>query len=295
MLWLILGLICGFMFALYHIANKKYIRHADPTYFAYWVLIFTAIFAFPFIFILWEHLVLNKMAILFMVFLGVVIVITRPMYLHALNISNVSKTAPLLTLTPIFTLILAMFTLKEFPSTLGILGVILLVFGTYFLNYSPKQHKHILEPFVLIFKHKGSQLMFIVALIYGFGSIIDKNIVLNSNHITRLVLYSFIAMPMFTVYLLFKDGYTKYSQEVKKTIIGHWKGIIFTTVIFYCVIIPQVWAYTMTYVAYIISLKRTAAIFTVIIAYFAFKERKDFWYVLFGTVLMVFGVVLMII
>ena len=294
MLWLILGLISGFSFALYHIANKKYIKSANPTYFAYWVLFFTAIFAFPFIFILWGHLVLNKMTIFFMVLLGVVIVITRPMYLHALKISNVSKTAPLLTLTPLLTLILAMITLREFPSSLGIVGVILLVAGTYFLNYSPKQHKHILEPFTLIFKHKGSQLMFIVAVVYGFGSVIDKNIVLNSNHITRLVLYSFIALPMFTAYLMFKDGCSKYVKETKFTFKEHWKGIILTTLIFYCVIIPQVWAYTMTYTAYVISLKRTAAIFTVIIAYFAFKEKKNFWYILFGTMLMVLGVVLMI-
>lgn len=294
MLWLILGLICGFMFALYHIANKKYIKNADPTYFAYWVLIFTAIFAFPFIFILWDYLIIDKIAILFMVLLGVVIVITRPMYLHALKISNVSKTAPLLTITPLFTLIFAMIALKEFPSKLGIIGVILLVAGTYFLNYSPKQHKNILEPFALIFRHKGSQLMFIVALVYGFGSIIDKYIVINSNHITRLVLYSFVAVPMFTIYLFFKDGFSKYKKETKTTITKHWKGIIITTLIFSAVVIPQLWAYNLTYVAYIISLKRTAAIFTVIIAYFAFKEKKDFWYVLFGTVLMVAGVVLII-
>jgi len=138
-------------------------------------------------------------------------------------------------------------------------------------------------------------LMFTVAVVYGFGSIIDKNIVIHSNHITRLVLYSFIALPMFTIYLLFKDGFSKYRKEAKVTITKHWKGIIITTIIFFSVIIPQVWAYNLTYTAYVISLKRTAAIFTVIIAYFVFHEKKDFWYVLFGTVLMVFGVILMVI
>ncbi len=226
-----------------------------------------------------------------MFIIGLNLAINNPLYYLAIKLAPISKTTPLLTLTPLFTLVVAMLTLKEFPSLIGIFGVVLLVIGTYILNYSSHQ-KDIFEPFKLIFKSKGSAMMFLVALIYGFGSVADKYLMNNSNPLTRILLYSYFTLPFLIIFLLFKDKYAFFSKT-KAIFADNLKGIFFATIIFYAVIITQMWALSLTYAAYIIAVKRISAIFTVIFAYFVFKEQKNFVHVLLGVVLMVIGVVLL--
>lgn len=294
MLWLILGLICAFFYAIYHLANKKYIKNADATYFAFCGILMTAIITLPFLPLLWSRFVFNWTVIIFFFIISGMVVITRLLYMHSLKIEDVSKTTPLLTITPLFTLIIGMIWLKEFPSYIAIVGIILLVMGTYFLNY--KQNNHgILEPFKLILRNRGSLYMFLVALFYGVGSVMDKFIINNSNVITHALIYNYFVIPIFIAYLFIKDRPNEFVSKTKDTLKKHWKGILITTLILYVVILSQMWAISLTYTAYIISIKRISAIFTVIIAYFLFKEKDNFWYVLFGTILMVFGVLLMVI
>lgn len=294
MLWLILGLICALSYGLYHIANKKFLRDADPLYFCFDMFLIASILMLPFVFILWDKLYLGGISLLFMILLSISIAIANPLYFVAIKLSPVSKTTPLLTITPLFTLILAMITLKEIPSMIGIIGVILLMIGTYFINYSKDHHKNLLEPFLIIFKNRGSMLMLSVAIIYGIGSVLDKHFINASNVISRIVLHFYFTIPMIGAYLWYKDG-TSMIQKTKDTFKCSWKPILVSTIIFLSVIITQVWGMSLTYTAYIISLKRTSAVFTVIMAYFIFKEQKDFWYVLFGTILMVLGVVMMVV
>ena len=89
-----------------------------------------------------------------------------------------------------------------------------------------------------------------------------------------------------------KDGKASFSKT-KAIFTDNIKGIFFATLIFYGVIITQMWALSLTYAAYIIAVKRISAIFTVVFAYFVLKERKNFMHVLLGVVLMVIGVVLL--
>lgn len=294
MLWLILGLICAFFYAIYHLANKKYIKNADATYFAFCGILMTAIITLPFLPLLWSKFVFNWTVIISLFIVGIIVVITRTLYMLSIKMEDVSRTTPLLTITPLFTLIIGMIWIKEFPSYLGIVGIVLLVTGTYFLNYK-RSKDGLLEPFKLIFRNKGSLYMFIVALIFGIGSVIDKFIINNSNYLTHVLIYNYFVIPLFVAYLLFKDKPYSFISKTKNTFKKNWKGLLITTLIYFGVMLSYVIAISLTYTVYIISLKRVSAIFTVIIAYFAFKEKDNFWHVLFGTILMVLGVLLMVI
>ncbi|MBI4453361.1 EamA family transporter [Candidatus Woesearchaeota archaeon] len=294
MLWLILGLICAFFYALYHLANKKYIKNADATYFAFCGILMTAIITLPLLPLLWSRFVFNWTVIISFFIVGIMVVITRQLYMHSIKIEDVSITTPLLTITPLFTLILGMVWIKEFPSYIGIIGIVLLVTGTYFLNYK-RRKDGLLEPFKLIFRNKGSLYMFIVAFIFGIGSIMDKFIINNSNYITHVLIYNYFVIPVFVAYLLFKEKPSSFISKTKNIFKTNWKGLLITTLIYFGVMLSYVIAISLTYTVYIISLKRVSAIFTIIMAYFLFKEKKNFWHILFGTVLMVLGVVLIVI
>jgi len=216
MLWLILGLICAFFYALYHLANKKYIKNADASYFAFCGILMTVIIILPFLPYLWPKFVFNWTVIISFVIVGIMVVITRQLYMHSIKIEDVSITTPLLTITPLFTLIIGMVWLKEFPSYMGIIGIAFLVTGTYFLNYK-KRKDGILEPFKLIFRNKGSLYMFIVAFIFGIGSVMDKFIINNSNYITHAMIYNYFVIPLFAAYLLVKDKPCLFISKTKDT------------------------------------------------------------------------------
>ena len=291
MLWLILGLLCALFYAIYHSVNKKYIQKSDALYFAFCWMLFIALITLPFVFIFLDKFVITPTSIFFLFIIGLILAVTNPLYYIAIKLAPISKTTPLLTLTPLFTLIIAMLTLKEFPSIIGIFGIILLVIGTYLLNYNP--HKSgFFEPFKLIFRNKGSTLMFIVALIYGVGSVADKYLMNNSNPLTRILLYSYFTLPFLTAFLLFKDK-SQFFSKTKEVFASNFKCVFVAAIIFYLVIITQMWALSMTYAAYIIAVKRVSAIFTVVIAYFMFNERKNFVHVIIGIILMVVGVALL--
>ena len=294
MLWLLLGIASGFFFSVYHIINKIFIKDRDPIYFAYSLMIMIGLISFPFLIILRKHIILNLKAILFFSVIALIIVVAQSLYFASLKLGEVSKTAPLLTLTPLFTLVIAMISLHELPSYIAITGIILLVIGTYLLNYTKNSHFDVLEPFKLLVKNKSSRYMMIVTIIYGLGSVIDKHLILSSNALTRILLYSYFSIPIFSIYLIFKDGANNMIEKTRMNISKYYKPLIFILVVNYLVIIPQMWGISLTNTVFVISLKRTAAIFTVIFAYFIFHEKKDFMTTLIGAVLMVAGVFLIV-
>jgi len=292
MLWLLFGLLTALFFALFHIFNKKYVAKSDAEYFAYIILVFSTIAAIPLILLLREKLVFNYYWLVGMIFIGIIIWITRVLYTKSLKVAEVSKTVPLLSITPLFTLIIAMVWLGEFPSPMGITGIIVLISGIYLFNYQKGQGS-IFEPFLLIFKNKGALLMFIVALIYGVGSVIDKFVINHSNPLSIILFNSAFASFFQTIYLSIKDK-NYFIPKARKVIKENWRGGLVITVFFYLFITTQIYGISLIHTVYIIALKRMSVLFVVIIAYFVFKERKSFTYVLGGTILMLLGGVLML-
>src|SRR3989338_6645422 len=68
-------------------------------------------------------------------------------------------TAPYLALTPAFLLVSSPLMGGGYPTRLGVLGVLFVTFGVYFLNVKEGQNG-ILDPFIQIGKEKGSLFIF---------------------------------------------------------------------------------------------------------------------------------------
>ena len=91
-------------------------------------------------------------------------------FIHSVRLSPLSRTIPLLSLTPAFTAIMAIPTLGEVPSRAQTAGIVLVVAGALSLN----SDGHVLRPFSGLFREKGALLMVGVALLWSLSGPLDK-------------------------------------------------------------------------------------------------------------------------
>ncbi len=277
-------------FAISHIVTKKVVRDVDPIYLAYLKYVYVSLLSLPFIIILWDKFVINLNIIISLFVMSLIVTIAQALTMKGFKHGDISKTTPLLALTPLITLIIALVWLGELPSLFGIVGVVLMVIGVYLLNVE-KNNLGFLAPFKALYDFKPSRYFLIVAIIYGFGSVLNKFIINNSNVITQLFFYPFFVIFIYTLFLLFKDK-KRFIINTKKVFLSSCKGLLLIALIQFAVIVPQFFALELTYTAFVIAIKRAGIIFSVIMAYFIFKEKHNFWSNLLATIILIIGVVL---
>jgi uncharacterized membrane protein len=150
------------------------------------------------------------------------------------------------------------------------------------LNLNEKE-KGYLAPFRAILKEKGPRLMLAVAFIWSITSNFDKIGVQNSSPI-----FWAIAINIFLFLLMLPIMLYKSRKNIKKipTNLG---SLIPIGLFGALTLISQMSAINLTLVAYVISIKRTSAIMSVLFGYFIFNE-KGIKERLAGAVIMVIGV-----
>lgn len=203
------------------------------------------------------------------------------LYIKAISISPLSLTIPFIALSPVFVIITAFVILGERPDISGLIGILLIVTGAYLLNVRATRHG-VLGPIKAIRREKGSVLMIIVAIIFSFTSTLGKVAVMHSSPLFFGAFYPFILTIVFTVIAGFK---------------GQLSGIISRPWIFlgigFCMAVMMLTHYvaiSLTDVAYMISVKRSSLLFSVIYGWLLFREISISER-LIGSVLMIAGVV----
>ena len=203
------------------------------------------------------------------------------LYVKAIRLSPLSLTIPFLALSPVFIIVTAFLLLGEFPDRSGLLGIMLITLGGYLLNIRATR-EGFLGPIKAIKKERGSVLMIIVALIYSLTSTMGKIAVQHSSPIFFGFFYPFLLTLILSVILGWKGLLSQVASRPRTFfIIG-----IFTAVM----IASHFTAVSLTDVAYMISVKRTSLIFSVIYGRLLFGE-KNTGERLIGSILMLAGVV----
>lgn len=215
---------------------------------------------------------------------GLLNVVTITLYMRAIKVSDLSITVPLVAFTPLFLLVTSPLMLGEFPAPLGVVGILLIVLGSYLLNIRSVS-KGLLGPFKALLKEKGAKLMLIVAFLFSITSNIDKIGVQNSSPIFWAFSINLFVMLVLIPLIFFKSEHDLSSIKTDFKVlfpIGFFSAL---TIIF------QMIAISLTLVAYVISIKRASVIFGVLWGYFIFNE-KNVGERLTGTSVMVIGVAL---
>ena len=99
---------------------------------------------------------------------------------RALASSDISLSVPMLSFTPLFLVGTAALVLGEIPSAVGILGIIVVVSGSYVLN-TAAEHERITDPFRAMVSHPAVLGMLVVAFLYSISINFDKIVLLNTD------------------------------------------------------------------------------------------------------------------
>ncbi len=203
---------------------------------------------------------------------------------RALSVSPLSLTVPFISFTPLFLVIVEGVVLGKWVSGVGVVGILLIVVGSYVLNVNPRT-QHWLDPLRAITREQGSWLMLIVAAAFAGTSLCASELVALSTPLY----YSWHLMAMQVIGLApFVAVYATRRTPFR----WHW-SLAAAGAAFAGMAVVQMTAFDLAFeegrVAYVIAIKRVSGIFAVLLGWFAFKERVLGDGRVFGATLMTAG------
>ena len=285
MVWYLFALLAAVTDASYYASLKRHLERIDKCVLATGVFLLSALFLFVVSGLKGIPLI-NPQLFVVVGITGVLNVIAFLLYFEALRLTDISLSMPMLSLTPLFLLVTSFVLLGEFPSLMGVAGIFLIIVGSYLLHRMPKE-QGILAPFRSIYKNKGVLFMVLVAFLFSISANFDKLVVLYSDVVFGSALkFLFMGLCFLFVSLAGKREGLQIS----------WKqgaGFLVPGLFLTISIIAMNFALTLSIVPYVVSLKRTSALFSVLYGGLLFKEKQVLQRGI-GALVMVMGVVLIL-
>ncbi len=280
MLWFPFALTTAFSLATADALTKRALRFIDESVIV-WV---REAYALPFLSLFFFFIPVPELDAAFWATVAVLLpleITALVLYVKAIKLSPLSLSIPFMALSPVFIILIAFFMLGELPDASGLLGIFLIAAGAYTLNASASA-SGMLGPLRAIRREPGAVLMIVVAFIYSITSTLGKVAVLHSSPVFFGFFYPFVLAFILTVVLLFKgrlsDGFSRPATFLP---IGFFTALM---------IVTHFVALSLTDVAYMISVKRTSLLFSVLYGWLFFGEeriRERF----LGSTLMLLGVI----
>jgi uncharacterized membrane protein len=203
-MWFTFAVISALLYAFRGVLEKRIIGRTNKYVLGLAIRLFALPFFFiPFIFNPGLIVPLQDLSSNFWVPAIIICCICTPLetvfYYEALKEEELSMALPILSIIPVITLVIAAIFLHEYPSVLGILGILLILFGVYALKISHAK-EGLLEPLKHLAKSRGVRLMFVVMLSAALGGVLDKMATQASNaFFYGAVNYLMICMVLFLI------------------------------------------------------------------------------------------------
>ena len=306
MLWVLLAIIGAISNAAYYIIIRNHIADRDPRILTalgfslagFLLLAISAARGFP---------VIGASLYSAVVLSGILNIVGLILVFRAMESSDLSLSMPMLSFTPAFLIGTSYLLLGEVPSEVGVLGICIIVGGSYVLNIST-EHEHFLDPIRSMVRNRGSWYMLVVAFLFAISINFDKIAMLNSDPTFGMAFTLLIVSGAFTVILLLSSmsaekrlfespGNVRISGVMDGRLAPGIRDYIvpaFLTGIFAaaeCVSINV--AYTLQIAPYVIAIKRLSVIFMVLYGTLVCGENELNTRIP-GSVLMVIGAVIIL-
>ena len=245
--------------------NKKSLHHFDEYIVAWSLAVFTTLFLVPPV-ILNGIPELNQTFWLALPIGGCLDTIAFLLLAKAIKSADLSLVAPITTFSPLFLLITSPLIVSEFPAPLSLVGILLVVIGSYVLNLD-QRYQGYFAPFKALFRETGPRLTLMVAFIWSVTANVDKIGVLNSGALFWAAsIYGFIAVALLPVVLY----HSRASFRKRPRAVHNLAAIgLFNAMAVAC----QMLSFKLTLVVYAIAIKRNSAVFSVLFGHFFFKEK----------------------
>lgn len=215
---------------------------------------------------------------------GILMLITTYLLVKATQISDLSVSMPMLSLTPLFLILTSYIMLNELPTFYGFFGIFLIVLGAYAIHIKDYK-KGFFEPFKSLIKDKGSFYAIIVAFIWSITSNLFKIGILQSSPLFYVsAVYIFTSIIMLPLILI------KFKEKVKEAK-TNFNSLVLLGFLSAFVVATVAYAIAVAIVPYVIALKRSSIIFSVLLGFSLFKE-KNFKHAIIGAGIMFIGIIL---
>jgi len=281
MLWLPLSLLAAFTLSTTDALTKRFFSDLSPYEMAMVRLVYTlpwlmaSLFFIPF--------VIPRIGYFIAVASAVPLEICALYcYMKAIKVSPLSLTVPFLAFTPTFIILTGRALLGERLNFMGIIGISLIVTGSYCLNISSIKGG-LFAPIRAIFREQGSWLMLLVSFIYSITSVLGKLGVMNSNPYFFGSTYFILLSLVMTALIPLAPG-----VSVKRLTGFPLKGIILGA-IYAIMIFSHMLAISQVEAAYMVAVKRLSLLIGILYGAWWFREER-IGERLFGAVIMLAGV-----
>lgn len=204
------------------------------------------------------------------VVLGAVVsnVLATKLNMEALKREELSYTAPLNAMVPLFTLLLAGVFLGESPPRFGVIGVLAIVAGAYIVSIKPDRI-HWYDPLKRLATSTGAQLSVAVTLFYAINTILIK-VLTNNGYGALTVFYLTTAIGwLFLIYVpIFKHKELKAIERSDRLAVFGGGVSSFASGYFHIL------ATSSTFTSYVTSVRRLDALISIVLGWRYLKETN---------------------
>ena len=218
--WIIYALLGAFFDAAYFALIKKYLPRLNPSFLSCGVFLTTAIIL-SLISVMKGIPKLNTSFYYSLLITGLLGVISAVLYFKALEKSDISLVVPMLSFTPVFLIVTSYFILGEITTIYGIIGILLILIGSYTLNIT-KENTKFLEPVKAAVRDRGVVYILVVALLFSISANFDKQVILNSNpFFGPAMIYLFLGLSFLGIVII-KYGFKSinFLKSIKENVRG---------------------------------------------------------------------------
>jgi len=186
---------------------------------------------------------------------------------YAYDNGDLSLVYPLARSAPLFVVIGSVFFLKEIPSFMGLIGIILTVIGAYVIGLESLTINQFIRPLVMLRK-RPYQLALLTAVITAAYSVVDRIGVSLIDPFFFIVLLLFVETIFYTPFVLWKK---------RKFILQEWyenkKVILIAGLVRFLSYLLILYTMIQTQLNYIVSVRQMSIVFAVVSGSFILNEK----------------------
>jgi drug/metabolite transporter (DMT)-like permease len=274
---------------LVNLFQKKLINHGvNPVFIVLIAYAFFSTMAIPYL-ILSKSYSYNREFWIYMILLGISDAFGNMFLVRSLKSIDISIFGPLNAYKPVVALLLSFLIIKEIPSIAGIIGIAVIISGSYILNMS---EKGIEVPFWTFMKAEGIGYRFLSIILTSIAAVLSKKVILMSSPLITLSFWSLIGMPFVLLLFLIKNKsvHRKYRKPDASSI-WFYTGLLFT---FLLLQIFSLYTFKYVFIGYSLALFQLSAVINVFIGSRIFNEGNiKFRYI--ASAVMIIGACIIII
>lgn len=207
------------------------------------------------------------------------------LYVSALHKGDLGLTYPLLALTPVLVVPVEWTLLGDTATLIGLSGIALVTCGVYVLNF-PGRRASVFAPFMAVFRDPGARRMLAVVVLWSVSGTVDRVAVLEASPaLYGAVITGVLAVAFAPLALRSREGELAGLTEALRS---HRTPLAVQGCLFAAMFVCQMEALDLSLASYVISLKRSGTLLSVLLGAWLFGEKRTGWR-LAGTVVILVG------